>query len=269
MPRLSLYIAAAALALSASGAGAAPFAIDTGNPANGLTDFYSTTFEGPLSPCTGSSPTYCALFSGEPGSPARIVAITPSPSGVVAAVPLGITPVPASGSFLNLTLNGSNSQLTLTGGTISFPSLNLAILLNTGPTFAVASGAGMVFDGAPQTAVVNAQGQAEFLVDRFPATVVDFSQPGTIFGPPNGACSGPFCPLIPFLTLDMVRYRLFLDFDPTFTSFTGDFIGQTGNNSLIYATLNSAPPVPVPAAVWLMASGLGLLGAMRRKSQAA
>ena len=51
----------------------------------------------------------------------------------------------------------------------------------------------------------------------------------------------------------------------TFTSFTGDFIGQANSGTMLYATLNSAPPVPVPAAVWCLASGLGLLAGLRRR----
>jgi hypothetical protein len=81
------------------------------------------------------------------------------------------------------------------------------------------------------------------------------------------SCTGPLCALIPILSLDMVRYRLFLDFDPTFTSFTGSFIGQTGNNSLVYATLNSAV-VPLPAAGWLLLTAVGGLAARRLKRAA-
>ncbi|TFG82152.1 MAG: VPLPA-CTERM sorting domain-containing protein, partial [Chromatiales bacterium] len=39
-------------------------------------------------------------------------------------------------------------------------------------------------------------------------------------------------------------------------------IGMTGNNSMIFANLDT---IPVPAAVWLMGSALGLLGFARRK----
>ena len=43
----------------------------------------------------------------------------------------------------------------------------------------------------------------------------------------------------------MIKYRLVIDYDDTFTSFTADFIGQTANNSFVYATLNSASPTNV------------------------
>jgi hypothetical protein len=67
----------------------------------------------------------------------------------------------------------------------------------------------------------------------------------------------------------MNRYRLLVDWDPTFTSFTADFIGETANNSLVFATLNSGGVlIPVPAAVWLFGSALGLLGWIRKRSLA-
>ena len=88
------------------------------------------------------------------------------------------------------------------------------------------------------------------------------------------SCAGPYCSLVPILSCDIVRYRLFLDFDPTFMSFTGSFIGQTSSSSMVYATLNSTPAatVPVPAAVWLLGTALAGLGGrrwLRRKGCAA
>ena len=64
----------------------------------------------------------------------------------------------------------------------------------------------------------------------------------------------------------MVKFRLLVQWDPTFTYFNSTFIGQTGNNSMVYANLDT---IPVPAAVWLMGSALGLLGFARRKKAAA
>ena len=109
---------------------------------------------------------------------------------------------------------------------------------------------------------VNGLGQAEFFVNNAPGLAADFSTLGAVVT----GCTGPACALLGSLSLDMLRYYLLVDFDPTFTSFTGTFIGQTLNNSLVSATLNG---VPVPAAAWFMASGLGLLGALRRRVEAA
>ena len=55
------------------------------------------------------------------------------------------------------------------------------------------------------------------------------------------SCSGPACAALGSLSLDMVRYRLFVQWDPTFTQFTSTFIGQTGNNAMVYANLNTVP----------------------------
>lgn len=231
-------------------------AISTTDPANGLTDIYSATFDGALVPCSGSSPSYCSFFGGD--APAgRAITLSPNPSGVINAVPGGISGA-GSGSFLNLNVNGPNAELT--GGTIAFGQVTLTI---AGATTVTPSGVpGMVLDPGLQTAALNSNGQAEFLVNLSPANAADFSTFSTIVGP--GDCSGSLCGLIGILSLDMVKYRLFVDFDPSFTSFTADFIGQSSNNSLVYATLNSAV-VPVPAAIWLMGSALGMLAGFRKR----
>jgi hypothetical protein len=69
---------------------------------------------------------------------------------------------------------------------------------------------------------------------------------------------GPLCGLIGILTLDGVRYQL----DGTAGGALTLSI-QTGNNSIYEVALT---PVPVPAAVWLFGSALGLLGWMRRRA---
>ncbi len=281
---------AASLTLMGSGAMAANVAIDTSNPLNGLTDIYSATFDGGLIACAPGS-TYCTFFGGDPGV-TRAIIQTPDPSGVVNNVPGGIgaggipvAPAPVSGSFLDLTLGGGNTTLTLGGGsTITYAPINLCIGAGCTTVNANAVDAGMVFR-APGAAIanpltpagggstgatvaVNGLGQAVFQVQGGAAPLVDFSSFATVVT----SCTGGACFLVSgnILSLDMVRYVLEIDYDPTFTSFTGNFIGQTANNSLVYATLNSAPSVvPVPAAVWLFGSAIGLMGALRRRAQAA
>ena len=220
---------------------ALPVPLDVTSADNGITDLWSTTFDGSLTPCSGGSPSYCSFFSGEPGNPFRNIVISPSPTRLANLVPIGISPVPVSGSFLNLTRNGP--QLTITGGTIALPPISLTITGGTAfETVVSTTGAGIVIDAAPQVATLDANGRAEFLVNLAPATVADFSRFTDVAFPPNGACAGPQCALIPILTLDMIRYRLVIDFDATFSSFTGRFIGQTANNSLLTITMDSTPP---------------------------
>jgi hypothetical protein len=146
--------------------------------------------------------------------------------------------VPAAGSYLDLTRASGNTSVTLAGGTIKFPDLPIII---RNETVINATGAGIAFNPAPQVATLDADGVAEFRVNLAPAIAVDFSA----FTVVATDCSGSLCSLIQVLTLDMVRYRLVIDYDPTFTTFTADFIGQTGNNSFVYATLNSTSPTNV------------------------
>jgi hypothetical protein len=269
MLKISRLTIAASLGFVASGAMGANVAIDVTNANNGLYDIYSATFDGALIPCSGSSPSYCSFFGGDPG-PTRAISQSPDPSGVVNGVPGGIgpsgtpvAPVPAAGSFLDLTLSGGNTSLALgAGSSIRFGNVTLIV---PGQLNATAVGAGMVFNTGGSTSV-NANGEAEFLVSTSPAIAVDFSR----FSQVVTSCTGAACPLVALdiLNLDIVRYRLFIDYDPSFTSFTGNFIGQTANNSLVFAQLDSAV-VPVPAAVWLLGSALGGLAALRRRAKAA
>ena len=243
-PNSTMWRLTALVILTATTPGLAlPVPLDVTSASNGITDLFSTTFDGSQFPCSAGSPSYCAFFGGEPGSPARNIVITPNPTRVTNAVPIGITPAPVSGSFLNLALNVGRTQLTITGGTIAVPPINLTIQGGTANATVVSiSGAGIVFDAAPQVAAVDANGRAEFLVSLVPATAVDFSRFTDVAFPPAGSCAGPLCAVISVLNLDMVRYRLVIDYDATFSSFTGRFIGQTAHNSLLTITMDAAPP---------------------------
>ena len=255
------------LALAASGAMAAS-PINTFDPTNGLTDIYSSSFDGALVPCSGGSPAYCGFFGGD--APLnRAIVVSPNPTGVDTGTPVAIgTPHTANGSALEVSLSAGNTIAQIVANsTISLPPLTIVI---GGATTVTAANAGFVIlPSGP--AAVNGLGQVEFFVNNSPGLAADFTTLGAavtscVGGGPPAVPGGGLCSLLGILSLDMVRYRLFLDFDPTFTSFTGTFIGQTGNNSIISANLNS---VPVPAAVWLFGSALGLMGVMRRKSSVA
>ena len=254
----------AAVSLLGSAAMAAPVVLSTSTN-NGLTGIFSTSFAGALPACGVGSPSYCAFFGGFP-SAGQIAAVNISPNGtgLVNVAPGGIgpggipvAPVPATGSFLDLTLSAGNTIATLNGGTITFGNATINVI--PAATVATVSLAGMVLDGAPQVTSVNGSGFAEFLV----TAPVDFSR----FSQVTTSCVGGVCGLIAadVLNLDMVRYRLAVQWNPGYTDFTATFIGQAGNNAMVFANLSS---VPVPAAVWMMGSALGLLGFARRRVKA-
>jgi hypothetical protein len=233
---LAVFVAHGVLAAPAR---ATPVALDTTSPLNGVTDIYSATFDPALTPCFSGAPSYCAFFGGNPPA-TRALVITPNPTTVVNGIPDGIGPtgvpsnaaVPPAGSFLDLELSNDHTSVTLAGGTVATPVLGVTI---NGTTDVTATNAGFTFPLAPQTAPLDANGRAEFLVNLASPALVDFSH----FPVVVTQCTGPLCSLILILNLDMIRYRLVIDYDDSFSSFTGDFIGQTANNSLVFATLNA------------------------------
>ena len=191
------------------------------------------------------------------------------PTGVVNTVPGGIAGPPPSGSFLDITLSAGNTMATINGGVITLADATLVIPGTGGAanTVITTSGAGMqILVGA--TAAIDGNGVVQFLVEA-PGT--DLAADFSTFTEVVTSCSdgmggvGPLCALVSLLGLDMERYILTLDFNDSFTMFEGSFIGETNNNSLVYMTLNSTV-IPVPAAVWLFGSALGLLGWIRRRS---
>jgi hypothetical protein len=253
--------AATALALVSSGAIAANAQINTADLTNGLSDIYSANFDGALAGCGVGSSTYCTFFGGDPGA-TRNITIAPDPTTVENGVPGGIgptgipvAPVPAAGSFLNLTLGAGNTTLTLGVSSITFGDVDICI--GGQPTCATANvhaeNAGIVINapGAANpgaltpvgggstgaTVPVDANGRAVFQVQNPPTIMVDFSR----FSQVVTSCAGAACALITadVLNLDVVRYVLEIDYDASFTSFTGNFIGETSNNSIITVTLNS------------------------------
>jgi len=73
----------------------------------------------------------------------------------------------------------------------------------------------------------------------------------------------PVCGLIPLLAIDGLRYEL-----TGLVSASGDFSlalrSETSNNSNYFVDITAAA-IPVPAAVWLFGSALGLLAWVRRR----
>lgn len=156
-----------------------------------------------------------------------------------------------------LTINGSNlgvgtSIVTITQGNNN-PGANDDIFLQSG---AAASSAADSNDAT-------GQGAGVFENDGAPAAVhPDFAT----FTDVVDDCTGDMtiCGLLGILSLDGVRYRIL----GTVSGLGGDafeLTAQSGNNS-IYKVEFSTAAVPVPAAVWLFGSALGLLGWMRRRA---
>ncbi len=246
-----LQLSAVMLLLACTTAAAVPVPLDVADNTNGITDIYSATFDPPLNPnCAGApDPDACAFFGGQPPA-SRAITIVPNPTTIANGAPRGITPQPADGSFLDVALDPGRTQVTLNGGVIYVPSAN--IVINQGQvdeTSIQASDIGIVLQPpAPLSAPLDANGVALLQIDGAPSTVADFSS----FSVVVDSCTGPLCGLVSILTLDMVRFRLMLDYDPDFTSFSGAYTGQTANNSLVFMTLNSivvAPEIDVTDSV--------------------
>ncbi len=242
---------------------------------NGFTELYSNSFDGNM--VAPADP----FFGGTPPA-TRNVQIIPAPTGTSKAIPIGIPGV-ASGSFLDLTLGNSNSELTLAGGVVTFSPTT--IIVNEGQvseTTVVTNEFGFVLltsVGTPSIPMTVLDGDDGSVDGSF---TFEVGEDFRALGPPVNAdfsaftdpdliqsCVGGLCGALTggALNLDMLRYRLIVSYDGTFTNFAGDFQGQTGNTSIVFATLdgNMGVLVPVPAAVWLFGSGLGLLAWFRRR----
>ncbi|MFW2405896.1 MAG: hypothetical protein ACN4GT_14080, partial [Gammaproteobacteria bacterium] len=221
--------------------------LDTTDPTNGLTEIYSATFDPALDPGCGAgrlTPEECTFFGGQ--TPAtREITIDPNPTTVDNGAPRGITPQPPDGSFLDVDLGAGNTQVTLNTGVVYIESLDIVISAGTAnETVVNAFDIGIELKNfAPVTVPIDGNGVAEFEIDTAPTISADFSTFTVIVNLPDD-CTGNLCALIPILTLDMIRFRLVLDYDTTFGSFTADFKGQTANNSIVFATLNSVVPAP-------------------------
>ena len=109
-------------------------------------------------------------------------------------------------------------------------------------------------------------------VDQNPGSITSFQHdaPGTETDATNFArfvnivdtCVGSACALIPVLNINALRYEII----GTVIGgvYSGNLRAETSNNSN-YHVVFSASAVPVPAAVWLFGSALGLMGFARRK----
>jgi hypothetical protein len=234
---------------------ATEFTIDTAGP-NGLNRIYSATFDTPLIP--GGD----AFFGGTPPA-AQAITLLPNPSLVETVAnttickqnfPTAPKDVPpctetlypvATPSALDLTLSAGNTELAINDGNIFFPNMSIIVFEGTADETVVPAEGASIIDFAPSsgTVPVDGNGVAVFEIEPgIPNLAADFAT----FTEIVTSCSGPKCILIPILSLDIVRYRLTIDWDPTFSFFTAEFIGQTQNNSMVFATFNSVTVTPAP-----------------------
>ncbi len=245
-----------------------------------LTNVYSTTLDGACSPsavgeffsCTPDSPAGAALsvtdvnVGTNPGSGTLNVQydnvtgeITQVNSMIILLRDMDITIGGASPTFLEIRngngVPGANDVTKIQSGWAQGTPPSTAdpdedFMFNTGPSITL-----FQHDDAPN---IDAPDFSSF------TDVVDLCHDGT-----RVPGSGSLCALIPLLGLDGVKYEI----DGTISinglgsdSFT--LTTETGNSSSYELSFTTAAVVPVPAAVWLFGSALGLLGWIRRRSLA-
>lgn len=279
--------ALAALMVVGSSASAAIVTSTFETTAAALIDIYSTTLDNgnstvlPNSACAalaGNALQECTFFSGVPTAfiPAnRKIAITQS--GFVLGASTGTLNVDwddATGEIVtinSLTLNYQDMVINIAAvPAFGFTSAAVATVLNgngIGIGGPVADDQARGVSGAdPDTAP--AIGQVSIYQGGLDGGAVnnpDFSTFNDIVDScvpvPPGASA---CFLLGVLSIDADKYRIdgTLSYAGT-SSFT--LRAQTGNNSIYTSTFN-ATLVPVPAAVWLFGSALGLLGVARRRT---
>ena len=234
------------------------FSIDSAT----IIDLYSATFDGALNPsCVGAADVdECNFFSGQ--TPAGRAITVASAAANTASGTLNVDYDNVSGEISQINsmlINLPDAVLTIAGTTIvtvtqgnAVPTANDTLFIESGT-------------GAPNgtaDADESAGGLTDIFYEHDDAPNLDAPDFST-FNDIVDSCTGGLCGLIGILSLDGVRYRILGDI----TAGGGDSLQlqtQTGNNSIYKVNLTTAA-VPVPAAVWLFGSALGLLGWMRRR----
>jgi len=222
------------------------FIIDTAT----IVDLYSATFDGGLTACDGSEPDpdACIFFNGEPPPPPRAITIASNPASEATGT-LNIDYDDVTGEIIQvnaLHINLPDEVLTILGAAFieitqgnAFPAAqdDLFIDAGTGTLGRDLDGAGVftaLGQGTPDPDESSpALGPAVFEHDDAPnldapdfvpfAEVVDLCHDGS--GIPDSA---PLCTLIPFLSLDALRYRLI----GTVDSGAFQLQAETANNSI-------------------------------------
>ena len=244
-----------------------------------IADLYSATFDGSLINNAPDVPTgclasadvqQCNFFGGDAPAP-RAISIVPLGH---ATGSLNVQYESTTGEILmvnSLEILLPKVILTITSGGHTIVTVDPADLTAPGLTFIRAGTLGL-----PAATADADQGVAVGQVNIFQhnaspnldapdfatfSAIVDLCQSGPVGGP--YVVGGGLCGLLGILSLDGNKYRL----EGTVNALGGDSLvmkAQTGNNS-IYRVDFTTSVVPVPAAVWLFGSALGLLGLARRR----
>jgi len=259
-----LGVAAICSVFSVSAFGATVNGVFSINSAQ-IIDLYSATFDNPLSPCNGgeADPDECTFFGGDQSANPRNIVVASAPANTASGT-LDVDYDNVSGNILqvnSMLINLPDAVLTIQGATtVTVTQGNAAPTAND--TLYIESGTGAPNGTADAHQVRALVGSSAGLFEHNDAPNLDAPDFAT-FSDIVDSCVGPVCALIPLLSLDGTKYRLL----GTVNAAGGDSIqlqAQTGNNSIYKVDLTTAA-IPVPAAVWLFGSALGLLGWMRRR----
>ena len=256
-----LTLAAATLLLGAASASAAvvtrTFSINSAL----ITDLFSATFDGALSPCGGSPTQECTFFNGSLPV-ARNVAVT---NNTVGGGSLNVNYEDTTGEILqvnsmklrlpNITIviSGTTTTNTIQGNGLGIDNLGNPVAVANDVPF-IESGYGTIARdlNGPPLGGGDSLGKGTADADQAPAvgqaSVFQHSDAPNIDAPDFAVftdiidtCSGPLCALITsgILTLDAVRYRL----EGTISGAGGDSLvlkSETGNNSIYRVDFTTA-----------------------------
>ena len=279
----------AVLAAASSTASAAIVNGSFGVGASALLDLWSITLDGALvntgcAALNAADTQQCTFFGGQAGAGRKVV-ISHTPAFGPGSGVLDVQYDNVTGEITqvnSMRINYPNAVLVITG--TAFGSGTVTITQGNGVPVPFAGNNDILFSesgtgtlgrildpGTSLTALGNGTADADQGVAigqtgifQHADTTREDSPDFSVFTDVVDSCvpvgASPICFLIPGLRLDGVRYIIEGNI-LTGQNFT--LKAQTSNNSLVTSSFSI---VPVPAAVWLFGSALGLLGAARRRT---
>lgn len=263
------FLATAGLLASATSQGAIISATFNVTSAQ-LTKLYSGSFDPACTPNGGGGPGIAgAAFFVCSNLPGSFVTIAPAAGG---GGTIALKYDDTTGEVTEMTsFDVFASDMTITLG-LPFPGTTIGVVQGNNIGWP-AGGPGAVADDFVRlkagTAGVNGSADADLNtgdISSFQHQAPGSQTDATSFVPFTqivDSCSGPGCALIPALAIDARRYQIVGTVSGG--AFNGAFRAETGNNSNYLMNFTSTV-VPVPAAVWLFGSAIGLLGLARRKA---